>query len=211
MKTVKILICDDHTMVSQALAGFLEQQNFIKSVYICTTAAETIKKYETEFYDIAILDVNMEEMSGIVLAGILSTKYENIKIIMLSMRSDLLTVKESIKAGANGYLLKNADLSEVKNAISRVIDGKSYFSKQISQALLDDQLNLNSDKEEVFITPREREILLLIVKEYHTKQISETLNISENTVETHRKNIMKKTNTKTSVGLVRYAIERSLF
>lgn len=211
MKTVKILICDDHTMVSQALAGFLEQQSFVKSVFICTTAAETLKKYQSEFYDIAILDVNMPEMSGIILANLLSTRYENTKIMMLSMRSDLLTVKESIKAGANGYLLKNADLSEVKAAILKIVEGKSYFSKQISQALLDDQCNLNSDKDEVFITPREREILLLIVKEYHTKQISEALNISENTVETHRKNIMKKTNTKTSVGLVRYALERSLF
>lgn len=211
IKDIKLLICDDHTMLSQAIAGFLKEQSFVEKVFVCTNAKDTIEEFKKDKYDVVILDVNMPEMSGIELSKFLSNEYENLKIIMLSMRSDILTVKECIRNGAHGYLLKNADLTEIIEAIKRVLAGKSYFSKQISESLLDSQYNFSSLKDDIFITPREREILSLVITEKSTKQISEALNISENTVETHRKNLMKKTNTKTTVGLVKYAIERSLF
>lgn len=211
IKNIKLLICDDHTMLSQAIAGFLKDQSFVEKVFVCTNAKVTIEEFKKDKYDVVILDVNMPEMSGIELSKFLSNEYENLKIIMLSMRSDILTVKECIRNGAHGYLLKNADLTEIIEAIKRVLGGKSYFSKQISESLLDSQYNFSSLKDDIFITPREREILSLVITEKSTKQISEALNISENTVETHRKNLMKKTNTKTTVGLVKYAIERSLF
>ncbi|TAG55479.1 MAG: DNA-binding response regulator [Cytophagales bacterium] len=211
IKNIKLLICDDHTMLSQAIAGFLKDQSFVEKVFVCTNAKDTIEEFKKDKYDVVILDVNMPEMSGIELSKFLSNEYENLKIIMLSMRSDILTVKECIRNGAHGYLLKNADLTEIIEAIKRVLAGKSYFSKQISESLLDSQYNFSSLKDDIFITPREREILSLVITEKSTKQISEALNISENTVETHRKNLMKKTNTKTTVGLVKYAIERSLF
>ncbi|TAF77487.1 MAG: DNA-binding response regulator [Bacteroidetes bacterium] len=211
MENIRILICDDHTIVSHGLANYLKSESTIKNVCVCTSGQSTLKKFSEEIFELAILDVNMDEMSGLRLATKLRLHYPSTKIIMLSMRSDLLTVKECIKAGASGYLVKNTDINEILLAIKNVLNGKMYFSKEIEEALeydLVDTSNINST--ELFITPREREILMLIIKEYNSKQIADKLCISENTVESHRKNIMRKTNTKTSIGLVRYAIERGL-
>lgn len=208
---IRIIICDDHAIVSQGLANYLRNEQIVESVCVCLTGQATLKRFSEENFDLAILDVNMDEMSGLRLATELRLHYPKTKIIMLSMRSDLLTVKECIKAGASGYLVKNTDISEILIAIHAVLNDKTFFSKEIEEALNDDLFDASHiSTSELFITPREREVLMLIIKEYNSKQIAEKLCISDNTVETHRKNIMRKTNTKTSIGLVRYAIERGL-
>lgn len=211
MQKIQLLICDDHTIVSQGLAFFLKQEAFIENVYVCTSGQATLKKLSNTPIDLVILDVNMDEMSGLRLATELRLHYPNIKILMLSMRTDLLTIKECIKAGASGYLVKNSDITEIITAIKCVLTNKTYYTKEIQNALNDDLVNYTKINEnDFFITPREREVLVLIIKEYNSKQIAEKLFITENTVETHRKNIMRKTKTKTSIGLVRYAIEKGL-
>lgn len=210
-KKIKILICDDHNIVSQGLANYLISEPYIDSICVCTTGKETLKKFQSQVFDLAILDVNMDEMSGLRLTIELKLHYPQLKILMLSMRSDLLTVKECMSAGASGYLLKNEDINQIIKAINIVLNDKIYYSKEIEIGLNKDLENLNNlSLNEMFITPREREILTLIIKEYNSRQIAEKLFISENTVESHRKNIMRKTNTRTSIGLVTYAIERGL-
>jgi DNA-binding NarL/FixJ family response regulator len=129
------------------------------------------------------------------------------------MHDDAGHIMDMIEAGVSGYLLKNVNDKELVEAIRQVAQGKMYFSSEVSEKItsmvVQQQKRLN-EPEEAKLTDRELEILKLIAQEYSNAQIADTLFISERTVETHRKNMLRKTNNKTVVGLIRYAMERQL-
>lgn len=123
------------------------------------------------------------------------------------MHDETHLVKEILKEGVNGYVLKKDSRSELLNAINDVMEGKIFLSQDINKLLME---NLQFPEQEKLLTPREREILKLIAEEYSNKQIAEELFISERTVETHRKNIFRKTKTQSLVGLIKFAYANNL-
>ncbi|MGQ0739583.1 MAG: LuxR C-terminal-related transcriptional regulator, partial [Bacteroidota bacterium] len=159
---------------------------------------------------ILLTDVMMPKLPGNQLAKQVREKYPNVKILALSMSGQGDLVNEMIEdADIAGYVLKNIGKQELVKALEKIAGGGIYFSEEVLDELQRSS-NRKKQKEEAHLTGREVQIIRLIEKEYNNKQIAETLFISERTVETHRKNIFRKTSTNSVIGLVKYAYEHKL-
>jgi DNA-binding NarL/FixJ family response regulator len=160
--------------------------------------------------DVLITDISMPEMNGLELTRAVKEKFPQIKILALSMFGERNTISEMLEAGINSYILKNTAKQELLSAINKVAEGGMFFSDEVSDELMKPAPIESKNNESASLKPREIEIVRLIEKNYSNAQIAERLFISERTVETQRKNIFRKTNTKSVVGLIKYAIEKKL-
>ncbi|MBK7668504.1 MAG: response regulator transcription factor [Sphingobacteriaceae bacterium] len=206
---INLLIVDDHQLVIDGLKSMLSsQKNYVVKGEALNgqQAIEMINSKPNEF-QLIITDITMPLLNGIELCKIVKEKYPNIKVLVLSMHNSRAIVKDALNAEADGYMLKNTGQEEFVNAIGRILGDGTYFSQDILPIIL----NLfQREKKETLkntLTQREKEVLELIVQEYTSKEIAEKLFISKQTVDTHRLNIMQKTNCKTLVGLIKYAIQ----
>jgi DNA-binding NarL/FixJ family response regulator len=212
MKNGKITLAlvDDHQIVIDGLLSLLKGHDQFSLAFATTNATEVLKKLEQTPIDILLTDVMMPVLSGNQLAKQVKEKYPAIKILALSMSGQGDIVHEMINdADISGYVLKNIGQQELIKALEKIAAGGIYFSEEVIDELqrTDQRKKQN---EEAHLTSREIEITRLIEKEYNNKQIAEALFISERTVETHRKNIFRKTNTNSVIGLVKYAYEHKL-
>lgn len=204
---MKILLVDDHTILLDGVKSLLSQEEGLQIVGQAGSAEVALEFLKKHDVDLVITDYSMPGMDGLSLVNTLKRIAPNTKIILLSMHDEVHLVKEILKAGVNGYVLKNDTHKELLNAIRDVSQGKVYLSSDVNKMLI---TNLNNPDEGKLLTDREREILKLIAKEYTNKDIAEELFISERTVETHRKNIFKKTGTNSLVGLIKFAYANNL-
>ncbi|MBL7835378.1 MAG: response regulator transcription factor [Cyclobacteriaceae bacterium] len=204
---MKILLVDDHTILLDGVKSLLSQEEGLQIVGQAGSAEAALEFLKKHDVDLVITDYSMPGMDGLSLVNTLKRIAPNTKIILLSMHDEVHLVKEILKAGVNGYVLKNDTHKELLNAIRDVSQGKVYLSSDVNKMLI---TNLNNPDEGKLLTDREREILKLIAKEYTNKDIAEELFISERTVETHRKNIFKKTGTNSLVGLIKFAYANNL-
>lgn len=203
----KIFLCDDHQMVIDGINLMFEGNPEFKIVGESTEPLLVVEKLNGLNIDILITDVGMHGMSGVELSRAVKNKYPNIKILALSMFGDSQIIAEMIDAGISGYILKNAGKQELLEALNKISHGQNYFGQDITLQLMK---SFKRSQDEIKLTDREVEIIRMIEKEMSSKMIAETLFISERTVETHRKNILHKTNTQTVVGLLKYAYERKI-
>ena len=158
-------------------------------------------------FQLVITDISMPLLSGIEFCKIIKTQFPHIKVLILSMHNSITLVKDAISAEADGYMLKNTGQEEFLNAIERILNHGAYFSQDILPIILNQYNKGNTNQAKSALTQREKEVLELIVQEYTSKEIADKLNISKQTVDTHRLNIMQKTDCKTLVGLMKYAIQ----
>jgi DNA-binding NarL/FixJ family response regulator len=164
--------------------------------------------------DVCLLDISMPGMDGIETARLLKEKKPDVKVIILTTYNDREIVEEMIDIGVSGYILKNATKQELVDAITKVYNGGMYFSNEVQQSLMENYVKLNRQQKSpqaIVLTEREKEILQLLSKEYTNEKIAAELNISYRTVETHRKNIMHKTNAHNLAGLLKYGYQNNLF
>ena len=212
MKNGKIILAlvDDHQIVIDGLMSLLKGHEKFRFAFATTNPAEVMKKLEQHPVDILLTDIMMPQLSGNALAKKIKEKFPAIKILALSMSGSGDLVNEMIRdADISGYVLKNIGKQELIKALEKIADGGIYFSEEVVTEL--QQTNQRKKvNEEVHLTGREIEITRLIEKEYGNKQIAEALFISERTVETHRKNIFRKTNTNSVIGLIKYAYAHKL-
>lgn len=204
---MKILLVDDHTILLEGVKSLLSQEDDLQIVGQADSAEGALEFLKNQDVDLIITDYSMPGMDGLSLLNTVKRIAPNTKIILLSMHDEVHLVKEILKAGVNGYVLKKDTHKELLNAIHDVKNGKVYLSSDVNKMLI---MNLNNPDEGKLLTDREREILKLIAKEYTNKNIAEELFISERTVETHRKNIFKKTATNSIVGLIKFAYANNL-
>lgn len=210
MYAIKVHIVDDHQMMLDGLKALLSGEASIKIIGESNNGKIAYDKILLEQPDVLITDISMPEMNGLELTRAVKEKFPQIKIVALSMFGERNTISEMLEAGINGYILKNTGKQELLSAIKKVSEGGMFFSDEVSEELMKPAQIENKHDETVSLTPREIEIVRLIEKEYSNALIAETLFISERTVETHRKNIFRKTNTKSVVGLIKYAMEKKL-
>ncbi len=203
----RIFIVDDHQMVIDGINLMLEGRPEFVIAGESTQPAEAIDLLKTAAVDILITDVGMPGMSGVELSRIVKSRFPDIKILALSMFGESQVIAEMIDAGISGYILKNSGKMELIEALTKIAAGQNYFSQEITLQLMK---SFKRNQEEIKLTDREIEIIRMIEQDMTTKAIAETLFISERTVETHRKNILHKTNTQTVVGLLKYAYERKI-
>lgn len=203
---IKIAIVDDHQLFREGLASMFAKNDSIQVVASFGDGSELLPYLEKDKnIDVLLLDISMPVLGGLEVLKIVKKKYPLIKCIILSMHNDGNYVVQSVRNGALGYLLKNADQEELLQAIETVSLGKKYFNKETTELLLN---NMSKGGETVKkLSTRESEILTLIASGLTTKEIAEKLFVSTRTVETHRVNMMKKLNVKNSAELIRKASE----
>lgn len=206
----KIAIVDDHQIVIDGLRSLLKGYNQFE-IAIESTQPETILALlKKEPVDILLTDVMMPVMTGVELAKQVKKEFPAIKIIALSMNGEGSLVNQMIEeSDISGYLLKNIGQTEFITALNKIAEGGIYFSDEVLQEMLkaSERKQVSDDNK---LTNREIEIVRLIEKEYSNKKIAEELFLSERTVETHRKNIFRKTKTNSVIGLIKYAYEHKL-
>jgi DNA-binding NarL/FixJ family response regulator len=207
---IALAIVDDHQIVIDGLMSLLKGHDKFRLAFATTDPGEVINKLSETPVDILLTDVMMPKMGGNVLATQVREKYPSIKILALSMSGQGDLVNEMInKADISGYVLKNIGKQELIRALEKIACGGIYFSEEVISEL-ERAGQRKKENEQAHLTDREVEIIRLIEKEFNNKQIAEALFISERTVETHRKNIFRKTNTNSVIGLVKYAYEHKL-
>jgi DNA-binding NarL/FixJ family response regulator len=213
MSKIRIVVADDHHILLDGLRALLQKQPDLDIAGMYDNGLSLFDDIPKAQPQVALVDINMPGMDGMELTRKIREFYPQIAVIALSMHDDAGHIMEMIEAGATGYLLKNVNDEELIAAIRSVSAGKMYFSQEVSEAITAYTVNQQRKQktpEEAKLTERELEILKLISEEMSNAQIAETLFISERTVETHRKNMLRKTNNKTIVGLLKYALERNL-
>ena len=212
MKSGKITLAlvDDHQIVIDGLMSLLKGHDNFRFAFATTHPEEVVKKMGETEVDILLTDVVMPQLPGNELARQVKEKYPGVKILALSMSGQGDLVNEMINdADISGYVLKNIGKQELIKALEKIASGGIYFSDEVLHELEHTYLR-KKENADAHLTGREIEIIRLIEKEYNNKQIAEALFISERTVETHRKNIFRKTNTNSVIGLVKYAYEHKL-
>jgi len=204
---MKIFLTDDHAILLDGLIKILSAEDDMEVVGSAGAVKDTLDSLTRMNIDLLITDYNLPDEDGLTLVRRVKQKYPEIKIIVLSMHDEAHLIKEILKEGIDGYILKKDSHQELVNAVRAVKNGKVYLSSDINSMLMK---GLNSNEEQRLLTDREREILKLIAKEYTNRQMAEELFISERTVETHRKNIFRKTGTNNLVGLIKFAYANNL-
>jgi DNA-binding NarL/FixJ family response regulator len=212
-KTVRLLLVDDHQIVLDSLALLFSSMPNIEVVGKLTKAQDVCYFLENEEVEVLISDLQMPEISGIDLTLQIRNKFPLLKIILLTMVEDAHNIREAIRAGVNGYVLKTTGKDELERSINVVMSGKKYYSEDvISELATDDNQEVFDKKPENIshLTSREIEILKLIVEEFSSNEIATKLFISLPTVESHRRNLMNKLKVKSSIGMVKYALRHGL-
>ena len=210
-----LLLVDDHQMVIEGLKTLLKADAAVRVVAQANSGAEALRRLRQHpEIQVALVDLNMPEMSGVELTQHLRAEFPGVRVLALSMFHDHASVMEVLDAGGAGYLLKNTTRAELCAAIANVAAGRTHFSQEVGQMLLQ-HLNVPAQRPAgappvAELTTREREILRLVAEEKTNHDIAAALFISERTVETHRKNILTKTSCKSVVGLIQYAIKHKL-
>lgn len=203
---IKLMLVDDHRIVLDGLKSMFDQDVNFQIEATAGSAEEAMSLLQTKRPDILLTDYRLPDASGLDLCVWIKGKLPNTRRVILSMHDEGALVRQVLKEGVDGYILKSVQQLELKNALHQISRGMPYVSPEITRLLLTDM----GQQPEELLTSREREVLNLIAKEYSNKQIADKLFISERTVETHRKNIFRKTNTTTLVGLIKYAFANNL-
>lgn len=213
MKTpVKIMIVDDHQMFIDGIKSLLrKEENFqVVSEQVCAEAA--LKQLEKDtVVDIVITDISMPGMNGIELTKLIKFTYPDMKVLVLSMHNDKEIVGEIMMSEADGYILKNTGKQELLEALTRIMDNSTYYSKEVLSIMVKKvKKERKIEAETRNLTNREIEVLKLICQEYSSQEIADKLFIGRRTVDTHRQNILQKTKVKTIVGLIKYGMRNGL-
>jgi two-component system nitrate/nitrite response regulator NarL len=206
MKQYEVLLADDHRILLDGLNSLIDSSASFRVKNIAGNGQEALEFLKKFDYDILVTDYEMPGLTGLELVKAAKTIQPEIKIIVLSMHDDPAVVKEMLREGVNGYLLKKDSHRTLNDALQKVVDGKRFLSDDISEILI----HSPDEEEKGVLTSRETEILRLVAKEFNSRQIAEILFISERTVETHRKNILRKTGASNLVGLIKYAYANNL-
>jgi DNA-binding NarL/FixJ family response regulator len=214
MRTIKLGIVDDHKIFRNGLKATLEECEDFDLILEASNGKELMGLLTTQTPDVLLMDIKMPEMDGIQTASFVHQHYKDIKILALSMFNEDKYIVDMMKAGASGYLLKNAEPEEIIEAVSTVHNKGFYFNEHLSITLIK-QLVGNDHSESIApnkadLNEREIEVLKLVCQEYSNQEIADKIFLSVRTVEGYRARLFEKTGSKNLVGLVIYAIKRGI-
>ena len=213
---IRLVIADDHELFRRGLRMVLEDEESIEVVGEAGDGAEAVSMAVEEAPDVIVLDVRMPQLSGIEAARKVKEALPHTKILMLTISDEEDDLYQAIKAGANGYLLKEISIDEIGNAVRSVHGGQSLISPSMASKLLNEfatMIKKEEEKEEVpapRLTPREMEVLEHVAKGMNNREIAEALFISENTVKNHVRNILEKLHLHSRMEAVVYAVREKL-
>ena len=211
---VRILIADDHAVVRQGLRSVLEDGNGLEVVAEAADGAEALALVEEHAPDVVLLDVSMPGRTGLEVAKELRDAGRDIGILILSMHDEPEYVLEAVRAGADGYVVKDVVPSELREAVAAVREGREYFSARVTHQLgvgLREELEREQARSRLdSLTARERQVLVMVARGHTNRSIGGELEISPRTVETHRERVMAKLRIRSVAGLTRFVLEQGL-
>lgn len=211
MTPLRILLADDHTLVRAGIRALLAQMPDVEVVGEAGDGREALALVKALRPDVLLMDIAMTGMSGLEAAAQVKKECPGVKVIILSMHADEEYVMQALRAGAAGYLLKDAASVELELALKAAVAGQTYLSPAISRQALETYVaRVGGIVPPDLLTPRQREILQLVAEGKSTKEIAFALEISVKTVETHRAQIMERLDIHDVPGLVKYAMRAGL-
>lgn len=216
MSKIRIFLVDDHQLVRDGIKALLTSAEDITILGEASSGRECFEKIAQEPPDILILDISLPDTNGIEITKRISAEYPDTRVLILSMYTNEDFIFNSVRAGARGYLPKNTSREELLDAIHAIYDGEEFFADSISRIMLKSYVRKAKEDDLVTqggpvpLTTREIEILKLFAEGFINKEISDKLDISIRTVETHKNHIMKKLELKSTVELIKYAIRNKI-
>jgi two-component system response regulator NreC len=209
---IRIFIADDHAVVRAGLRALLKEDPALELVGEASGGVEAVELAGQLKPDVLVLDLSMPDLDGISVTRKVKAALPGTRILILTVHEDEALLREAIKAGASGYILKRAAEAELISAIQTILRGDLYVDPSMLRALLDEKqaVTSNNTGQVEPLTPREVDVLKLIVVGYTNKQIAEQLTLSVRTVEGHRANLSEKLGLHSRVELVRYAKDHDL-
>jgi DNA-binding NarL/FixJ family response regulator len=209
MKDIKVLLVDDHQIILDGIKSLLDNTPGINVVATANDGKEAINTLGILTVDVVLMDIDMPNLNGIDATQQIQRKFNEVKVIMLTMHSESTMIKQLIDIGASGYLLKNSNKEELLDAIQKVAKGEKYFSPEVTISLLNKKED-KTKKSTIDFTKRELDVIKLLADGFTNKEIGDKLFISHRTVDTHRTNIMKKIGVNNVASLISYAIKNQL-
>lgn len=206
-----ILIADDHTMFINGLKLLLSSLPGYRVSAVAENGEQALEQLAQDRVDILLMDVNMPVLNGYQTTFLVRERYPEVKIIILSMLADELSVRKLMEAGAHGYLFKNADAEELYEALDTVLRGELYITREIRDKMQPQRKRMALEEENVKLSSREIEIAKQIMDGLTNGEIADKLFLSVRTVETHRKNILSKLSLKNTASLVKYLMDNKPF
>jgi two-component system, NarL family, nitrate/nitrite response regulator NarL len=208
---IRVLLADDHPVVRRGVASCLARQAQVEIVGEAADGREALLKIKALLPDIVLMDIDMPHMSGLAVTEILRKDFPQIKVLILSMHQQSEYVERILQSGAHGYVLKEAPVEELLNAVLTVYAGEAFFSPEIARVALNRFVQGAGDAPNPRdVTPREREVLVKIAEGCSNKEIANTLGVGVRTIETHRERIMRKLDIHSIAGLTRFCIAKGL-
>jgi DNA-binding NarL/FixJ family response regulator len=209
MEKLNIIIADDHYIFRKGLKKLISKIDFAGIIEEASNGKEVLELLACSSYHIVLLDIEMPILNGIETLEIVKQKHPSVKVMMLSSFSDEGQIEELYKRKIDGYLLKDIDFSELERALANALEGREYFCQEVAGKLFQKLLS-KSEPAKHEITAREEEILLMICDQWSSQEIAEKLNLSARTIDRFRENLLAKTDSKNSIGIVLYAIKHGI-
>ena len=211
MKKIKVLLADDHALIRAGLVKLLESMPDIEVLGEANDGLQLLELAHALRPDLVLMDIAMPGLNGLETTARLLKAAPGTKVIILSMHQDEQYVRQALRVGTSGYLLKDSAPTELSLAIHAVARGDTYLSPAISRGVVSDYVTrLRNDDNQIALTPRQREVLQLIAEGKSTKEIAQRLDLSVKTIDTHRTLLMKQLDIHEVAGLVRYALRAGL-
>jgi DNA-binding NarL/FixJ family response regulator len=208
---MRIILVDDHHLFGQSLYSLLIQMPDVQHITVFKRGQEVLDFLENNEADMVLSDLQMPEMNGIELTTKIHQYFPEVRVLILTIDDEPHKIRQAIAAGASGYLLKDTDRAELEEAIRKLYQKLPYYSEKVLKIITtnpDNNKLINSELSQ--ISSREIEVLKLIAMEYSTNEIADKLFVSVNTIESHRKSLMKKLDVKNVVGLIKFAMRHKL-
>jgi DNA-binding NarL/FixJ family response regulator len=215
MSKVRALLVDDHTLVRQGIRRILESDEDIAVEAEAQDGRTAVQLVSELAPHVVVMDVALPELSGVEATRRIVKQNKSTGVLILTMHSEEFYVRESLRAGARGYVLKDADAAEVVRGVKAVSQGESYFSPAVSGVMLNQYVSGSADLSDAdiklaLLTTREREVLQLIAEGKRSKEVASSMAVSVHSVDSHRKHIMEKLDLHNTAQLVRFALQARL-
>ncbi len=217
MSTIKVMLVDDHKLIREGLKAHFRNDNRFEIVCEASNGEEAMEMLKNTSVDIVLMDINMDVMDGIECTTEIVKIYPQVKVLALTMLAENQHIKQMLKAGAVGYLLKNSSEEEIKQGIISVNSGLPFYSPEVLQTVMNSLAVPLAPKKKkskfdisITLSEREKEVLVLVIKEFSNQEIADQLYISKRTVDAHKRNLLEKTGAKNVAGLVIYALNHNI-
>lgn len=207
---IKVEIVDDHKIFVDGIQSLLENEKQIMLTGKSYSGKELMANLKQDQPDIILMDVNLPDIDGVELSKKVKDLYPAVQILALTMYNIRKFVFNMLEIGVNGYIIKNTGKEELIHAIEKVAAGDTYYSQEVKDLFFESGGKGSFDQTLPNLTSREKEILRMVAQEYTTPEIAGALFLTEDTIETHRKNIIQKLNVRNTAGMIKVAIENNL-